>query len=62
MVLPLNYFCRCFDLMTIEPSSMKSRLSKTQDGRPQSELQLTLIKEMSEQEKTSYRTGLILFA
>jgi len=31
-------FCRYFSLVTIEPSSMKSKHSQPGDGRPQSEL------------------------
>jgi hypothetical protein len=34
----IKLFCRYFDLMTIEPSSVKSRRSRPWDGRPQSEL------------------------
>lgn len=51
-VLPICCFASVFDLMTTEPSSMKSNVSRPQDERPSSELHVTLIKVVSEQEKT----------
>ena len=50
-MLPISCFVGIFDLMTIEPCSMKSKGSKSRDGHHQGELQVTLMLVLSDQEK-----------
>ena len=50
-------FCRYFGLVTIEPSSMKTKHSRPQDGRPQSDLRVILMLVMATERKLSCSVG-----